>query len=166
MTIKGFKAFNANMTNRYGKLFEEGKSYSVVGDPSFGLKGNGFHFCKNIEDTFRYFDPNDCTIAKVTGSGKIAEGFDNDNDYYDMYACTDIYINHIMSRDEVIDTILNLKMERRVCRFIVTGYKLNKEEILSFRNKYKDSLVVNQYIDYYLCGNKNVFDDYVKTLKK
>ncbi len=165
MSIKGFKAFNSDMTNRYGLIFEEKKLYHVDGDPSFGLNGNGFHFCENIEDTFRFFDPNNCTIAEVTGLEKIVEGFDTYNDYYNMYSCSDIYIDHIMSRDEVISKILDLKVENRVCRFIATGYKLNKGEIIAFRSKFKDSILVNQYIDYYVLDDKQVFEKSYKKVK-
>ena len=54
MGIKGYKAFYSDMRNHYGMKFKEGEIYNVSGNASFGLKGNGFHFCKNIEDTFRY----------------------------------------------------------------------------------------------------------------
>ena len=57
--IYGYKCFNSDMTNRYGKKFELGKVYSTDGKVKFGNSGNGFHFCKNIEDTLRYFSLSD-----------------------------------------------------------------------------------------------------------
>ena len=48
--------FNDDLTNRYGTKFEVGKTYHANGDIKFGNDGNGFHMCKNIEDTLRYFD--------------------------------------------------------------------------------------------------------------
>ncbi len=160
MEIEGFKAFNLNMTNRYGKQFEEGKEYHIDGEPIFGLNGNGFHFCKNLEDTFRYFDPNDCVIASVTGMGDIVESFDEYNEYFNIFACNSIRINHILSREEIISSILAISLERRVCRFISTGFSLNDEEVKLFRERYKDSLIINQYLDYYSCGNKEVFKNF------
>ena len=56
MEIKGYKAFNEDFTNRYNRVFKEDKSYHTDGEISFGLNGKGFHFCKRLEDTLRYFD--------------------------------------------------------------------------------------------------------------
>ena len=56
MEIRGYKAFNKDMTNRYGVEFKVGSVYEVEGDARFGNDGNGFHFCKRLEDTLRYFD--------------------------------------------------------------------------------------------------------------
>ena len=53
--IKGYKAFNKDLTNRYGSEFVEGTTYRVEGELKFGNNGNGFHFCKRLEDTLRYF---------------------------------------------------------------------------------------------------------------
>ncbi len=52
----GYKCFNSDLTNRYGSKFEVGKTYHAKGDIKFGNNGNGFHMCKNMEDTLRYFD--------------------------------------------------------------------------------------------------------------
>lgn len=158
MEINGYKAFNQDLTNRYGFKFEEGKTYSVDDYPSFGLNGKGFHFCKNIEDTFRYFNPDNCLIASVTGMGEIAEGFDDYNEYYNMFSSNKIRINHVLSREEVLSEILSLNTESRVCRFIATGYSLNDEEIKMFRDRYNNSLIINQYLDFYSCGDKEVFE--------
>ena len=53
--IHGYKAFNKDKTNRYGRLFIDGETYQINEMPSFGNKGVGFHFCKRLEDTLRYF---------------------------------------------------------------------------------------------------------------
>ena len=52
----GYKCFNENLTNRYNTKFEIGKIYHVNGNIKFGNNGNGFHICKNLEDTLRYFN--------------------------------------------------------------------------------------------------------------
>ena len=43
MEINGYKAFNKDRTNRYGKPFEEGKKYHARGSISFGNSGHGSH---------------------------------------------------------------------------------------------------------------------------
>ena len=81
MEIKGYKAFDNGLINRYGKKFEVDKTYTTEGKISFGNDGNGYHFCQNIEDTLRYFDATegDVVIAEVTATGDIAECEDEYN---------------------------------------------------------------------------------------
>ena len=38
------------------KKFELYKLYSTEGKIKYGLEGNGYHFCKYLEDTLRYYD--------------------------------------------------------------------------------------------------------------
>ena len=52
----GFKVFDYGLINRYGFKYELNKTYHTDGELRFGIDGNGFHMCKNIEDTLRYFD--------------------------------------------------------------------------------------------------------------
>ena len=87
MEVKGYKAFNKGLTNRYGRKFELGKKYSTTGEISFGNDGNGFHFCKNIEDTLRYFDAvnDEISICEVKGSGDRILKEDEYYGYYEMY---------------------------------------------------------------------------------
>ena len=160
MEVVGYKALNSDLTNNYGFKFEENKTYHIDGEVKFGVVGNGFHLSKRIEDTFRYINDENVVIAKVTGFGEIVEGFDEYNEYFDMYATSDIRIDHIMTREEVIQTMLN-RGEFAVCRFITTGFKLTEDEINMFRVKFSNSIMVNQYLDYYMCGDKEVFDRYV-----
>lgn len=56
MEVLGYKCFNKDLTNSYGTIFEIGQIYTIQGDIKFGTKGNGFHMCKRLEDTLRYFD--------------------------------------------------------------------------------------------------------------
>ena len=154
--IHGYKAFNGDMTNRYGMQFEEGKTYSVAGKASFGLKGNGFHMCKNIEDTFRYVDSENCMIASVTGFGDIAYGYDDYYGYYDMYSTTSITINHILSREEVIRTVLG-ESDLSIYRFISTGFNLTLEEAKLFQEKCQGNNQIQSYIDYYVYGDQDAF---------
>ena len=165
MEIKGYKAFNEDMTNNYGVPFEEGKSYHRDGEISFGLKGNGYHFCKNIEDTFRYVDGEHAKIAEVTGSGTIVEGFDKNYDYYDMYSASDISIDHIMSREEILRAILR-KSEDSACRFIITGFSLTDKEIELFNERYNNSVMVRNHIAFYKLGDEEAFNRSYDSLTK
>lgn len=153
----GYKCFNEDMTNRYGKKMEVGKIYTTKGEIKFGNSNHGFHFCKNIEDTIRYFNPKEETvcICLVRGFGTISEGFDDYNGYYDMYASENIEIIKKLSREEVIAIGLSLYPER-VCRF-VSQFKLYDDEIEMFKEKFKNSRIVLQSIDYYQLGNKEAF---------
>ena len=94
MAIVGYKCFNKDLINRYGKKFEVGKIYIASGILMFGNKGNGFHLCKNIEDTFKFFDTSnkDICVCKVTGSGNIIKYDDEDTEYFDMYCVEEIKI--------------------------------------------------------------------------
>lgn len=155
--IYGYKCFNSDMTNRYGKKFELGKVYSTNGKVKFGNSGNGFHFCKNIEDTLRYFDAKDdkVKICIVRGFGEFAIEEDDYNGYYDMFSIENMEIVKILSREEIIHIALNLN-ELRVCRFIQC-FKLNNDEIELFKGKFNKNRSIHDYIEYYQIGNKEAF---------
>ena len=155
--IKGYKAFNVDLTNRYGSSFEVGKRYSVDANAVFGNHGNGFHFCKNIEDTFRYFPAIEekISVCLVKGTGEIAIYEDEYNGYYDMYSSENIEIIKQLTRDEIIEIGLNLN-SLRVCRFIQC-FKLNNEEIELFKEKFFDNIRVIQFINYYQLNDKEAF---------
>ena len=113
MEVKGYKSFNKYHKNKYGIYMEEGKTYHTDGVIKFGLEGNGFHFCKYLEDTIKYqMSINDelinPVIAKVTGYGKIVEYNDNIYDYYNQYVAEYIKIDKFLKRKEIIDYALNL----------------------------------------------------------
>ena len=53
--MKGYKAFNKDMSAMNNIKFEIGKQMHIDGPIKAGpIDGNGFHFCTNFEDTFRY----------------------------------------------------------------------------------------------------------------
>lgn len=149
MEVLGYKIFNNNFTNRYGIKFKVGKIYIAQGEIKFGNNGNGFHMCKNIEDTFRYFDAlnKDVKICEVKGSGEIDESFDDYNEYYDIYSVEKLEILKLLTRKEIIDIGYNLN-ELRAERF-VSGFRLTKEEIEKFKEKFYNSQRVLDTIEYY-----------------
>lgn len=165
MEIKGYKTFNDGLVNRYGKKFELGKIYSVDGEVSFGNDGNGFHFCKNIEDTFRYFNANEdkVVVAEVTGFPEIVTFNDEYNGFYDMYSAKSIRIDRIINRKELIKMFLTkITFEPRVIRFIQL-FRLTDEEIELFKLWYASSPNIINAILYYQENKKDVYEkNYLK----
>lgn len=154
--ILGYKCFNKNLINNYNKTYEIGKKYEVSGEVKFGNNGNGFHFCKNLEDTLRYFDSfnEDIDICKVIGSGDIKQYDDEYYGYYDMYVSSVIVILKKLTRKEIFDIIFN-SSEFSVVRFI-SGYKLTDSELEMFEKKYMNNQTILDAITYYY-KDKNVY---------
>lgn len=157
--IRGFKAFNKDLTNRYGQEFLEGERYLLEGPISFGLHSNGFHFCERLEDTLRYFDAmnEEICIAEVIGRGEIASYYDDYYGYYDMYAVSDLEIVRFLSRDEIVGSYLNCDNGNRVRRF-VSGFKLTEDEIHSMQEAHKNNAEVLKALDYYQRGFRDTYE--------
>ena len=143
----GYKSFNADMTNRYGMKFEVGKIYMTCGPIKFGNNGNGFHMCKNMEDTFRYFDSTNIAVCEVNGYGKKVKYEDDYYGFYDMYAVEKLEILKLLKRKEILDYMLKLYPER-VMRFIQL-FKLYDDEIKIFEEKFRNDAKVINTIKYY-----------------
>ena len=153
--VVGYKAFNKDLTNHYGKKFEVGKIYIMPGAIKFGTHGNGFHMCKNMEDTFRYFDTKNMTICKVIGSGEMDEGEDHYYGFYDMYAVERLKILKVLSRLEIIEEGLKLN-DTRVERFI-SLLPLTKEELVLFKEHFKSDISVMDAIAYYQEKDEKIY---------
>ena len=157
--MEGYKIFNKGLVNRYGYKFQEGNSYKVntkITSIKYGNNGYGFHFVKRLEDGLRYFDGmnKEIDIAKVTSLGEIKEFYDDYYGYYDLYVTDHIYINHVLTRKEIIEEVLNMQ-QKRVERFI-SGYKLTEEEI-NIINRNNDENI-EKAINYYQRNIKNVYE--------
>ena len=102
--IYGYKCFNSGLINRYFQKFKVGETYTTNGELKFGNDGNGFHMCKNMEDTFRYFDTQnkDICVCEVIGSGQIITVNDEFYGYYDLYCVEKIQIVKVLTREELI----------------------------------------------------------------
>lgn len=155
--IKGYKAFNGDMTNRYKVPFAEGETYSVEGPLSFGIRGNGYHFCKRLEDTLRYFSAFDqeIKIAEVTSIDEAIEYSDEYYGYYEMYVARTLTIDKILTREEIISMFLDA-YDEQVVRFL-NGYKLTNEEIEIFRLKYASKRKVQLALSYYQEGYEETY---------
>lgn len=164
MEVKGYKIFNKDKTNRYGKEFVEGKKYIVGGKISFGNRGNGFHMCVHLSDVFRYVDTedNDFVVAEVKGSGQtcLHEEPNCFEGYYDMYSCSEIKVVRFLSRKEIIDLMLEAN-EFEVLKFIRT-FKLTTSEAIQFYKKFRSCKAIVCALMYYHFDYKNVYEDVEK----
>jgi len=69
MKMKGYKAFNADLTCRDFQ-YEVGRIYET--DEQISLCEQGFHFCRNLSDVYNYYPLSDDTrICEVVALGKI-----------------------------------------------------------------------------------------------
>lgn len=165
MEIKGYKVFFENRVNRYGKVYEEGKHYHVDGKIVFGNYGNGIHFCKRMEDTFRYVDAvnEQVKVAEVVGSGEIVEFNDEYYGYYDMYAASDLDVIKFLNRKEIIEHFL--KQNSLSVRRFVSLFRLTSDEIELFKLTFCDDIDVIRAISYYQEGDKDVYSSQVDVKK-
>lgn len=158
MKVIGYKCFNKNLINRYGKKFSVGQIYIAYGSLKPGVNGNGFHMCKNIEDTFRFFDTEnkDIQVCKVIGSGKIIIYNDEYNGYYDLCCVEKLEILKLLSREELINIGLSLN-ELRALRFVST-LSLTFDETEKFKEQYKKYQKVLKAIAYHQENNKDIYN--------
>ncbi len=163
MIITGYKGFNSDKTNHYGMPFEEGKFYKTKGDIKFGNNGNGFHFCTHLADVFRYFD-DDVIVAKVIGFGKNDCYNDEYYGYYDMYASANLYIEKFLTREEIINIMLESSHDD-IKKFLIT-FKLNLEEKKLFWKQFYDHKDLINTILYYQDGDKDIFNSLSLKKKK
>jgi len=158
--MKGYKCFNKDFTNTYGDKFTINHVYSTSDKLSLEVGGNGFHYCKNLEDTLRYFDAmnEEVIICEVIGSGEILTTCDEYNGYYDIYIAERIEIIKVLTREEIIEMMLNANFFR-ANRFIQC-FKLTETEIEKFKEVFSNKITVLKTIDYYQNS------EYIKRLKK
>ena len=160
--IEGYKCFNKNLVcNKNNFQMKEKSLYRLNKNVIYHKEG--FHFCIRLEDTLRFFGGVDEEkyICKIRALGDISWGEDEYNGYYDMGCTNIIYIDHLMSREEIFNYADNLS-DFAFIR-LITSYKLNDNELLYFKNKYKNNYRVINYIDYY---QNNELDVFYKVLKK
>lgn len=93
--MKGYKVFNSDWTYKDFQ-FEVGKTYQLKG--KLELCKNGFHFYKNLVDSFKYHSFNNRSkVAIIEANGDIIE------DIYDkIYATNNITIIQEISWEEVL----------------------------------------------------------------
>ena len=163
MEVFGYKAFNSDFTNNYGTKFEVGSLYIFNNRIKNISDFKGYHFCKNMEDNFRYIDAmnKEIKMCYVRGSGDVQEQIDEYNGYYNKYIVTHLNILKELTRDEIIDIGLNLN-DIRVKRFL-SGFKLTEEELKMFETKFSKNISILKVIEYYQKNNLDVYKEGVKT---
>ncbi len=156
--VFGYKAFYKNLKNSYGFSFQIGKHYHIDGEIKFGTTGNGFHFCKNIEDTFRYVGglEEEFEVCQVLGSGTIVEFQDEYYGYYNMYACSDLVILRKLSREEILH--LAYRMTPTSLERFFQGFMLTPEEIVYFQENIDlQRQDLQKTLAYYQLGDRNAY---------
>ena len=162
----GYKCFNKGLINRYGTKFRIEKTYHCDKQIKFGNNGHGFHVCKRLEDTLRYFDAmnEEVDICLVECYGKYDEQEDDYYDYYDMFAFEYMVIKKLLTREEITAYGLNLfgcQLER-----FISSFKLTKEEIDIFKFKFQKESRILKFIAYYQEGDKDAFNADIEYTKK
>lgn len=67
--MKGYKAFTKDLTCR-DMQYEIGKTYEMEAEPI--VCEQGFHFCKNIADVYKFYEMSDDTrICEISATGEI-----------------------------------------------------------------------------------------------
>lgn len=158
MQMLGYKVLDSLGKNRYGKLFLPNETYTVKGKIQFGPNGNGYHFCKNFEDSLKYLEAftRDFKLAKVRASGEIVESFDRYNGVYDLYASSSLEVLSYLTEEEIFEKGLLLS-PLQVKRFLQL-YPLTEEEKKLFQQNYQYAeLGVMQTFDYYQNQKKDAF---------
>jgi len=159
MEIKGYKCFNGDKTNRYGIPFEEGVNYHIDGEIRFGNNGNGFHMCVHLSDVFRYFDTSDNNfcVGEVTcwGDCHLREAPDDFEGYYEMYAFSDMRIDRFMTREDIINKMLESSYND-VRKFLRT-FVCTEDEIRLFVAKYHNDVDILSIILYYHYKNTGTY---------
>ena len=162
--IKGYKGFTKDLKNEPGDQFEVGKIYKTPNNENlkFGVNGNGFHFCKSLEDCFIYFDPLSSVYAEVSGLEEVREIDDEYNGIFGICVARTIKIDRLLTNEEIVDMYLNPKkgLGPFVLKRFLQFYKLTPEEVSQFEKMYYKDWSSLRDIMYY---QKNITDAYSKS---
>lgn len=164
MKIEGYKALFDDCSTRDGTILKAKNIY--ICNSVIKFRHSGYHFCKRLEDTLRYYDGfKEIQFARVIGSGIITTYDDEYYGYYDMYACSELYVDHFLSKQEIntyIEKLIKLAPynPERILRFI-RGYKLTnkqKEQIVTSINDKYTKERCHKAIEYYQENKKYVYE--------
>ncbi len=150
----GYKAFDENLVNRYGKKFELNYEYTIEGEIKFG--SHGFHFCTNLEDTLRYVDGSNAVIAIVQSLGDLQKYDDEYNGYYDMFVTNKIKIIKVLTKEDILKYMFKLP-EFRIIRLISSYFQFTEEDLQMLEMLYLNNDNIMKAIRYY---QRNELDAY------
>ncbi|MBR7041882.1 MAG: hypothetical protein IKI04_00100 [Bacilli bacterium] len=159
--------------SKYYKCFKKGcetkinigKIYHFKDGKKFDNDEKGYYACERLEDTLRAQDAmnKEVDIAKVICWGVNAEYRDDIYEFYNTYDFENMLITEIMTREEIIKYGLELN-EVSVKRFL-SLFRLTEEEIILFKEKFKNDGDVISTIEYYQEGNEKAFEDYYRRVR-
>ena len=150
----GYKAFDENLINRYGKEFELEKEYTIDGEIKFG--SNGFHFCTYLEYTLRYVDGSNAVITIVESLGDLQKYDDEYNGYYDMFVTNKIKIIKVLTKEDILKYMFKLP-EFRIIRLISLYFQFSEDDLQMLEMLYLNNDNVMKAIRYY---QRNELDAY------
>lgn len=162
--ISGYKAFNSDYTNMHGKVFEEGKVYQTSKNIQFYK--SGYHICEHLPHVYRYYYPvEEVKVARVLASGKYHYiEYDDYKGIYDLYSVEKIYIEHFLTREEIIDKILaDIPHNQEI---FLQYAKLTEEELSKFILKNYNDFNFMRCLLYTQLGYKNIYEMDYKSVKK
>jgi hypothetical protein len=123
-STKGVKGFNKNLQCYNNFQYEIGKEYETKEAPVRCTK-NGFHFCENPLDVFRYYPPNESIYAEVEGFGETSK-----DDEDTKVAVSKIKIGAEISLHSLIESGIKFIFERTT----LTKGKVNTKNNLQASN--------------------------------
>lgn len=161
--MNGYKSFSKSSLTNQGVKLIEGKIYTTQTLPI--AKANGYHYCQKLEDTLRYNNglEEEIIICQVKAVGHIAEYYDEWYGY-EIYSTDKLYIEKILSREDIINYANKLDNQQFI-RFI-QGFKLTKEELEYFYQKYESRSIMTNYLKYYQEKDLEIFNREYKKLKR
>ena len=123
LVTKGVKGFNKNLTCRDFQ-YELGKEFETDKKP-VRCTENGFHFCENPLDVFRYYPPSESRYAEVEGFGEPSK-----DDEDTKVAVSKIKIGVEIGLQKLIESGIKFIFERTT----LTKERANTEEKLHASN--------------------------------
>ncbi len=153
----GYKAFNGDGTNRYGKKFEINEKYHEDGEilARFGNTGRGYYYCTRLADVFRFFDDKEeIKVGVIEASGTIDHCIDEYYDY-EIFACSDIKLLKYLNRKEILNLLL-LEGHSSIDKAIRT-YKFNDEEKDVILDNVRGDFQLIKSVLWYCYDKKDIF---------
>lgn len=146
--VKGFKGTDKDMRCRGDYQYELGKQFDLDTNVEPAVCSKGFHFCKKLENVFRYYKIGDgnrffeveALVKKSdfepTGFGKWSKTYVSFSNCGDKYAAKSIRFIRELTVDEVFETVTDSDVrewaEEQKKRAMETSIQAVKAEIREF----------------------------------
>ncbi len=118
---KGVKGFDKDLKCYNDFQYEIGKEYETDKKP-IRCTSNGFHFCENPLDVFRYYSPNESRFAEVEGFGEASKDDEDTN-----VAVSKIKIGAEIGLHSLIESGIKFIFERTTLTKESTNEEKNKQ---------------------------------------